>query len=184
LPFSKDRASSSASRPRVPAKRRTPPPLKHRPVLAALKAKPCGRRFSAGLDRRCARAKLEKARRDEETLPRRTKKPDISSATKSGHLCSSLTGVSDTPDSKPEPVLAEAAPRLVPAPPPPSPSPEPHPAAALMHEPRIKSEDSHDAIMGPDGKMTYIPKKQAKQLTYAEVCEAAGATMKQRPRFR
>ena len=93
-------------------------------------------------------------------------------------------GVSDTPNSKPEPVLAEAAPLPASTPPPPSPSPEPHPAAALMHEPRIKSEDSHVAIMGPDGKMTYIPKKQPKQLTYAEVCEAAGATMKQRPRFR
>jgi hypothetical protein len=93
-------------------------------------------------------------------------------------------GVSDPPNSKPEPVPAEAAPLPVPAPPPPSPSAEPHPAAALMHEPRIKSEDSHDAIMGPDGKMTYIPKKQPKQLTYAEVCEAAGATMKHRPRFR
>jgi len=35
--------------------RRTPQPIQHRPVLAALKAKPSGRRWRAGLDRRCAR---------------------------------------------------------------------------------------------------------------------------------
>ena len=58
-------------------KRRTPRPIQHRPVLAALKAKPCGRRWRAGLDRRCARAALKGARRDEETLPRRTKKLDF-----------------------------------------------------------------------------------------------------------
>jgi hypothetical protein len=58
-------------------KRRTPQPIQHRPVLAALKAKPCGLRRGAGLDRRCAQAALKGARRDEETLPRRTKKPDI-----------------------------------------------------------------------------------------------------------
>jgi len=50
-------------------KRRTPRPIQHRPGLAALKAKPCGRRGSAGLDRRCAQAALKGARRDEETLP-------------------------------------------------------------------------------------------------------------------
>ena len=58
-------------------KRRTPQPIQHRPVLAALKAKPSGRRRRAGLDRHCARAASKGARRDEETLPRRTKKPDI-----------------------------------------------------------------------------------------------------------
>ena len=58
-------------------KRSTPRPIQHRPVLAALKAKPCGRRGRAGLDRHCARAASEGARRDEETLPRRTKKLDF-----------------------------------------------------------------------------------------------------------
>ena len=58
-------------------KRRTPRPIQHRPVLAALKAKPCGRRGRAGLDRRCARVAPKGARRDEETHPRRTKKLDI-----------------------------------------------------------------------------------------------------------
>ena len=57
--------------------RRTPWPIQHRPVLAALKAKPCGRRGRAGLDRRCARAASKGARRDEETHPRRTKKLDL-----------------------------------------------------------------------------------------------------------
>ena len=73
-------------------KRRTPRPIQHRPVLAALKAKPCGRRRGAGLDRRCAQAALKGARRDEETLPRRTKKPEHL-PTKSGHLCLSLTAM-------------------------------------------------------------------------------------------
>jgi hypothetical protein len=50
-------------------KRRTPRPIQHRPGLAALKAKPCGRRWRAGLDRHCARAASKGARRDEETLP-------------------------------------------------------------------------------------------------------------------
>jgi hypothetical protein len=50
-------------------RRRTPRPIHHRPVLAALKAKPCGRRGRAGLDRHCARAASKMARRDEETLP-------------------------------------------------------------------------------------------------------------------
>ena len=36
-------------------KRRTPRPIQHRPVLTALKAKPSGRRWRAGLDRSCAR---------------------------------------------------------------------------------------------------------------------------------
>ena len=58
-------------------KRRTPQPIQHRPVLAALKAKPCGRRGRAGLDRHCARAASKGVRRDEETLPRRTKKLDF-----------------------------------------------------------------------------------------------------------
>ena len=58
-------------------KRRTPRPIQHRPVLAALKAKPCRRRGGAGLDRRCARAASKGARRDEETPPRRTKKLDF-----------------------------------------------------------------------------------------------------------
>jgi hypothetical protein len=58
-------------------KRRTPRPIQHRPGLAALKAKPCGRRWRAGLDRHCARAASKGARRDEETLPRRTKKLSI-----------------------------------------------------------------------------------------------------------
>jgi len=74
-------------------KRRMPRPIQHRPVLAALKAKPCGRRGRAGLDRRCAQAASSGARRDEETHPRRTKKPDICLATKSGHLCLSLTAM-------------------------------------------------------------------------------------------
>ena len=58
-------------------KRSTPRPIQHRPVLAALKAKPYGRRGRAGLDRHCARAAPKGARRDEETLPRRTKKLDF-----------------------------------------------------------------------------------------------------------
>ena len=53
----------------APPKRRTPRPIQHRPVLAALKAKPCGRRGGAGLDRLCAQTALKGARRDEETLP-------------------------------------------------------------------------------------------------------------------
>ena len=61
----------------APPKRRTPWPIQHRPVLAALKAKPCWRRGGAGLDRRCAHAASKGARRDEETLPRRTKKLDF-----------------------------------------------------------------------------------------------------------
>ncbi len=69
LAFSTGRASSSALRPAQPPKRRTPQPAQHRPVLAALKAKPCGRRWRAGLDRRSARAVPESARRDEETHP-------------------------------------------------------------------------------------------------------------------
>jgi hypothetical protein len=60
----------------APPRRRTPRPIQHRPVLAALKAKPSGRRGRAGLDRHCARAASKGARRDEETLPRRTKKLD------------------------------------------------------------------------------------------------------------
>jgi len=63
------RASSSAFLPAALPKRRTPQPLQHRPVLAALKAKPCGRRRGAGLDRHCARAASQGARRDEETPP-------------------------------------------------------------------------------------------------------------------
>ena len=43
-------------------RRRMPRPNQHRPVLAALKAKPSGRRWRAGLDRRCARAPLQKGR--------------------------------------------------------------------------------------------------------------------------
>lgn len=58
-------------------RRRTPRPIQHRPVLAALKAKPCRAARRAGLDRRCARAASKGARRDEETLPRRTKKLDF-----------------------------------------------------------------------------------------------------------
>ena len=58
-------------------KRRTPRPIQHRPVLAALKAKPSGRRWRAGRDRHCARAASKGARRDEETLPRQTKKLDF-----------------------------------------------------------------------------------------------------------
>ena len=50
-------------------KRRTPRPIQHRPVLAALKAKPSGRRGRAGLDRHCARPASNGARRDEETPP-------------------------------------------------------------------------------------------------------------------
>jgi len=43
-------------------------------------------------------------------------------------------------------------------------------AAALMHAPRIRSVDSHDMIIGPDGKVSYIPKEAPKQqLTYAQV---------------
>ena len=61
----------------APPKRRTPRPIQHRPVLAALKAKPCRAARGAGLDRRCAQAAFKGARRDEETLPRRTKNPDI-----------------------------------------------------------------------------------------------------------
>src|SRR5271167_4775467 len=91
LPSSMDPGSSSAFRPEEHPKPMTPRPPKHRPVLAALKAKPFGRRCRAGLDRRCARAVPESARRNEETLLRRTKKPDICRATKSGHLCVSLT---------------------------------------------------------------------------------------------
>ena len=53
----------------APPRRRTPQPIQHRPVLAALKAKPSGRRGRAGLDRHCARAASKGARRDEETLP-------------------------------------------------------------------------------------------------------------------
>ena len=45
-------------------RRGMPRPIQHRPVLAALKAKPCGRRGSAGLDRHCARAASEGARRN------------------------------------------------------------------------------------------------------------------------
>ena len=55
-------------------KRRTPRPIQHRPVLAALKAKPYGRRCAPALTANCARAASKGARRDEETLPRRTKK--------------------------------------------------------------------------------------------------------------
>ena len=41
-------------------KRRTPRPIQHRPVLAALKAKPCGRRGRAGLDRLCAQRRFKR----------------------------------------------------------------------------------------------------------------------------
>ena len=58
-------------------RRRTPRPIQHRPVLAALKAKPSGRRWRTGLDRHCARAAPKGACRDEETHPRRTKKLDF-----------------------------------------------------------------------------------------------------------
>src|SRR5271166_639739 len=68
LPSSMEPGSSSAFRPEEHPKPMTPRPPKHRPVLAALKAKPCGRRCRAGLDRRSARAAPEVARRDEETL--------------------------------------------------------------------------------------------------------------------
>jgi hypothetical protein len=72
-------------------KRRTPRPIQHRPVLAAIKAKPCGRRGRAGLDRHCARAASKRARRDEETHPRRTKKLDFTCP--STQLCLSLTAL-------------------------------------------------------------------------------------------
>ena len=41
-------------------KRRMPRPIQHRPVLAALKAKPCGRRAGAGLDRLCSAGRFER----------------------------------------------------------------------------------------------------------------------------
>jgi hypothetical protein len=75
----------------APPKRRMPQPIKHRPVLAALKAKPSGRRWRAGLDRHCARAASKGARRDEETHPRRTKK--LNFACPSTQLCLSLTAL-------------------------------------------------------------------------------------------
>src|SRR5271166_3358853 len=68
LPSSMDPGSSSAFRPEEYPKPMTPRPPKHRPVLAALKAKPCGRRWRDGLDRHCARAAPKIARRDGETL--------------------------------------------------------------------------------------------------------------------
>ena len=57
-------------------KRSTPQPIQHRPVLAAPKAKPCGRRGAPALTA-AARAASKGARRDEETLPRQTKKLDF-----------------------------------------------------------------------------------------------------------
>ena len=72
-------------------KRRTPQPIQHRPVLAALKAKPCGRRRSAGLDRRCARAGYAGGTPGRRNAPPPNKETDICLATKSGHLCLSLT---------------------------------------------------------------------------------------------
>ncbi len=70
-------------------RRRMPRPIQHRPVLAALKAKPCGRRGRAGLDRHCARAASKGARRDEETLPPPNQETGHSHA-KSGQPCLSL----------------------------------------------------------------------------------------------
>ena len=52
----------------------------------------------------------------------------------------------------------------------------PHPAA-LMHEPRIKKEDSHDVIVGPDGKIVYKRRTPLPAApTVAQVCEAANAS--------
>jgi hypothetical protein len=49
--------------------------------------------------------------------------------------------------------------------------------ASLPHPSRITSEDSHDMIVEAGGKVVYVPKKPPlKPSTYAEVCEAAGAT--------
>jgi len=81
-------------------KRRTPRPIQHRPGLAALKAKPCGRRGSAGLDRRCAQAALKGARRDEETLPANQETGHLPA--KSGHLCLSLTAIQRRIDRRPK----------------------------------------------------------------------------------
>jgi hypothetical protein len=41
-------------------KRRTPRPIQHRPVLAALKAKPCRAARGAGLDRLCAQGRFKR----------------------------------------------------------------------------------------------------------------------------
>ena len=41
-------------------KRRTPRPIQHRPVLAALKAKPCRAARGAGLDHLCAQSRFKK----------------------------------------------------------------------------------------------------------------------------
>ena len=73
-------------------KRRTPRPIQHRPVLAALKAKPCRAARGAGRDRHCARAASKGARRDEETLPRRTKKLDFSCPIHAAVLITHSTG--------------------------------------------------------------------------------------------
>jgi hypothetical protein len=86
----------------APPKRRTPRPIQHRPVLAALKAKPCRAARGAGLDRHCAQAASKAARRDEETHPRRTKKPDICFDTKSGHLRLSPTAMQRRIDRPPK----------------------------------------------------------------------------------
>ena len=66
-------------------KRRTPQTIQHRPVLAALKAKPCGRRGRAG--------RFKSGTPGRRNASRRTKKPDICLAAKSGHLCLSLTAM-------------------------------------------------------------------------------------------
>ena len=80
--------------------------------------------------------------------------------------------------------LAHAPPVVASPQPPPEPK-TPHPSAlGLPHQPRIVSEDSHDVIVESPGKVIYVARKPPeKPLTYAEVCEAAGATMKHRPRF-
>ena len=75
----------------APPKRRTPRPIQHRPVLAALKAKPCGRRGAPALTA-TARRPLQKGHAG----MKKRSPPNQETGhllTKSGHLCLSLTAM-------------------------------------------------------------------------------------------
>lgn len=52
----------------------------------------------------------------------------------------------------------------------------PHPEAlTAAAQPRLNGEDSHDCIVGPDGKVTYKPRQEPpRPKTYAQACEDPG----------
>ena len=74
----KDVARIFVHHTRTPLGRRHPDKLKCAVVLEAVKDKPCGWRYRAILDRFCARRRLERVGRDEETgCPRSNKETDV-----------------------------------------------------------------------------------------------------------